>query len=125
MYAKAEREPEEVVLEEGGGMFRRTRIPRSRAELDALATRLSLEAQDMVDPALVLYPTPAVSHCSACQYRAPCLAMNEAGDVDAVLSAGYRTRPPEVPEEGRLGGVTWSMNRGAAPPRQWVRKERP
>jgi hypothetical protein len=124
MYAKAEREPDEVVVEEGGGMFRRTRIPRSRAELDALAERLAREALDMTDPGLVVYPAPSVAHCSVCRYRAPCLAMNEAGDVEAVLSGGYRIRPPEVPEEGRLGAVTWSMNRGAAPPRPWVRKER-
>jgi hypothetical protein len=124
MYAKAEREPDEVVVEEGGGMFRRTRIPRSRAELDALAERLAMEALDMTDPGLVLYPTPSVAHCSACEYRAPCLAMNESGDVEAVLSADYRTRPPDLPAEGRLGGVTWSMNRGAAPPRPWVRKDR-
>ena len=124
MYARAAREPEEVVVEEGGGMFRRTRIPRRRAELDALAERLAMEALDMTDPELVLYPTPSVAHCSVCQYRAPCLAMNEAGDVEAVLAAGYRVRPPDVPEEGRLGGVTWSMNRGAAPPRQWVRRDR-
>jgi hypothetical protein len=125
MYVKAEREPEEVVVEEGGGMFRRTRIPRSRAELDALAERLSMEALDMFDPALACYPTPSVAHCSACRYRPPCLAMNEAADAEAVISAGYIVRPPEVPEEGRLGGVTWSMNRGAAPPRNWVRRDRP
>jgi hypothetical protein len=124
MYAKAEREPDEVVVEEGGGMFRRTRISRSRPELDALAERLAKEALDMTDPGLLLYPTPSVAHCSACLYRAPCLAMNESGDVEAVLSSAYQIRPPEVPEEGRLGGVTWSMNRGAAPPRQWVRKDR-
>lgn len=43
--------------------------------------------------------------------------MNEDGDAVGVLAAAYRKRAPEAVEEGRLGGVTWSMNRGAAPPR--------
>ncbi len=30
---------------------------------------------------------------------------------------GYRRRPPVVVQEGRLGGATWSMGRGAAPPK--------
>jgi hypothetical protein len=30
---------------------------------------------------------------------------------------GYRKRPPEGPEEGRLGGRAWGLGRGAAPPK--------
>jgi hypothetical protein len=119
MYAQAEYVPPEIVVEEGGGMFRRTRIPRSRAALDDLGRRLATEALEMLDAALPLYPTPAPEHCSACDFRAPCLAMNEGADADAILAATYRVRPPEAPEEGRLGAVTWSISRGAAPPPQW------
>jgi hypothetical protein len=124
MYAQAEHVPTEVMVEEGGGMFRRTRIPRSRAAVDDLARRLAAEALEMLDPAVVLYPTPTPEHCSACDFRAPCLAVNEGTDADAILAAGYLVRPPEAPEEGRLGAVTWSMSRGAAPPPQWVQRDR-
>ncbi|HKN38038.1 MAG TPA: hypothetical protein VJ456_02890 [Acidimicrobiia bacterium] len=124
MYAQAEHVPSEIVTEEGGGMFRRTRIPRSRAALDDLGRRLATEAVEMLDPALTLYPAPAPEHCGACDFRAPCLALNEGADAEAVLAAGYRPRPPETPEEGRLGAVTWSMNRGAAPPPQWRNRDR-
>ena len=72
----------------------------------------------MVNPDLALYPTPA-AHCSECAFRPPCLALQQGADAEAILAAGYRTRPPEAPEEGRLGGVTWSMNRGAVPPPRW------
>jgi hypothetical protein len=124
MYAQAEHVPTEVVVEEGGDIFRRTRIPRSRAALEDFARRLAAEARDMLDPRLPLYPTPAPEHCAVCDFRVPCLALNEGGDADAILASGYRTRPPEAPEEGRLGAVTWSMNRGAAPPPQWRNRDR-
>ena len=78
----------------------------------------------MLEPGLPLYPTPTPEHCAACDFRAPCLAMNEGGDADAILKTNYRVRLPEAPEEGRLGAVTWSMNRGAAPPPQWVQRNR-
>jgi hypothetical protein len=121
MYAQAEEAPTEVVVEEGGTMFRRTRIPRSRAELEAAAANLVAEAREMAAPSLIAWPSPG-DHCLACEYRPPCLAMMAGDDPGPILSARYQERPPPAPEEGRLGGVTWSMNRGAAPPPRWRRR---
>ena len=118
MYAQAEAIPSEMVVEEGGDMFRRTRIPRSAEELAGLGRNLGQEALEMADPHLAPYPTPG-AHCAECTYRAPCLAMQEGDDVEPLLARDYRPRPEEMPEEGRLGAVTWSMNRGAAPPPHW------
>jgi hypothetical protein len=73
----------------------------------------------MLGDALAVYPTPSPDPCGVCAFRAPCLALNEGGDAESILSDRFRRRPPEAPEEGRLGGATWSMNRGAAPPPQW------
>jgi hypothetical protein len=106
-----------AVASEGDGGFRRTRIPRGRAELEAAGARLAAEALDMVDPALRLYPNPAPEHCGSCQFVEPCLATERGGDVRAVLAAGYRDRGPERVEPGRLGAATWGTGRGAAPPR--------
>jgi hypothetical protein len=111
--------PGDAVVQEGGEWFRRTWVRRSRAEIDGVGERLSAEVREMLDPTLALYPTPTEENCGRCQFRAPCLAMNEGGDADAVLAAAYRLRDLTQPEEGRLGGGTWSMNRGAAPPPQW------
>lgn len=119
MYAQPEEVPTEVVVEEGGEMFRRTRIPRSRAALDDLGRRLAAEALEMLDTDLPVYPAPAPAHCVACEFREPCIALNEGADAEAIVATKYQLRPPETPEEGRLGSVTWSMNRGAAPPPQW------
>ncbi|HYN17429.1 MAG TPA: hypothetical protein VEY96_05020 [Actinomycetes bacterium] len=106
----------EAVASQGDGDFRRTRIPRGRAELEAMGARLAAEALEMVDPGLRLYPNPAPEHCGACQFVAPCLAAERGGDVGAVLDAGYRDRGPELVEPGRLGSATWGIGRGAAPP---------
>jgi hypothetical protein len=76
---------------------------------------IALEAMEMTDAGLYVYPSPSPQHCLACDYRQPCIAMNEGADVAAILNSAYRLRPPEQVEEGRLGGQTWSMNRGAMP----------
>ena len=87
--------------------------------MEAAGERLACEAVEMVDPGLAPYPNPSPATCSCCVFAAPCLATEEGGDVDAVLAAGYRRRAASEAEPGRLGAVTWSLGRGAAPPRQW------
>lgn len=111
--------PADVVVQEDRGWFRRTWIRRTRADIDGIGERLSGEVLDMLDSGLALYPSPSPEHCGPCHYRAPCLAMNEGGDVAGVLATGFRERDLDQPEEGRLGGGIWSMNRGAAPPPRW------
>jgi hypothetical protein len=64
------------VISEGDGEFRRTRIPRDRAELEAMGARLAAEALDMVDPGLRVYPNPAPEHCGGCRFVGPCLAID-------------------------------------------------
>jgi hypothetical protein len=107
----------EAVASQGDGEFRRTRVRRDRAELEAMGARLAAEALEMVDPGLSLHPSPAPEHCGTCQFVGPCLAMERGGDLRVVLEAGFRDRGPERVEPGRLGAATWGMGRGAAPPR--------
>jgi hypothetical protein len=114
MYVQPLREPRPL-SQQGNEQFRRTRIPRSRQEIEGLRTQMSLEALDMTDPTLATYHTPSRQNCSRCAYRTPCITMNEGTDLTPILEASYRKRPEVEIEEGRLGGVTWSMNRGAAP----------
>jgi hypothetical protein len=107
----------DAVASQGDGEFRRTRVRRDRAELQAMGARLAAEALEMVDPGLSLHPSPAPEHCGTCQFVGPCLAMERGDDVRVVLEAGFRDRGPERVEPGRLGAATWGMGRGAAPPR--------
>lgn len=115
MYAQAAEKPAPGVFQVETEAFRRTRIPRSRAELDHAGAMIAMEAMEMTDPGLHVYPSPSPDHCPACPYRQPCIAMNEGAEVQAILDSAYLLRVPEEAQEGRLGGQTWSMNRGAMP----------
>jgi hypothetical protein len=97
--------------------FRRTVIARSRAEQHGAARRLGFQARAMAGASPTVEPTPAWAHCRECAFRAPCIAMNRGDDASGLLARNYRSRPPDDLEEGRLGGVSWGLGRGAAPPR--------
>lgn len=118
LYAQASEpaEPERIV-EDHGPWFRRTWIRRSPAEVDAAGRQLAIEARDLLDPSVPVYPNPSPSACAACPFAAPCGGLYEGRDVELALATDYRSRAPAEPVEGRLGGVTWSTGRGAAPPR--------
>ncbi|MGH8918642.1 MAG: hypothetical protein ACRD0H_09945 [Actinomycetes bacterium] len=120
MYARSTVVPRDRVRAEGTDSFRRTRIPRGGAELAAAGTSLAAEASAATSADLEIYPTPTPEVCTRCSYLTPCLVLNEGGNTEAELARSYRRRPSAQVEEGRLGGATWSMNRGAAPPR-WPR----
>jgi hypothetical protein len=116
LYMEAVRIPDERVQVSGNEAFRRTRITRTRAELQACGRQVADEALEMTSRGLIVYPSPSVANCAPCPYREPCIAVNMGTDEQAILEASYRNRGPEEIVEGRLGGVTWSMNRGARPP---------
>jgi len=99
-----------------GPSFRRTVVPLSAEQVGDAGRRLGRTAMAMLDAVDVRPdPTPDWSHCRACSFRAPCLAMNRGEDAEPLLAAHYRVRPEEAPVEGRLGGRTWSTGRGARP----------
>ncbi len=100
----------------GGPNFRRSRVPLSSTEFSLVGRQLALEAFDMLDAGLALYPNPTPHNCGRCLFRAPCRVIQEGADPEPLLSTGYRRRPARPLEEGRLGGRTWSMSRGARPP---------
>lgn len=117
MYARSETVSGERLDTEGTEAFRRTRIRRGEAELAAAGANLAAEANTATRADLELYPSPEPGVCACCAYRPACLILNQGGDASIELSRSYQHRAPESVQEGRLGGVTWSMNRGAAPPR--------
>ena len=69
----------------------------------------------MTDDAIAVYPHPTATNCAPCPFREPCIAESAGDDPEPILEQ-FRTRRPDA-QVGRLGGVSWSTNRGAAPPR--------
>jgi hypothetical protein len=93
------------VRREDGIWFRRTKIPRARAEIAGAGQRVAEQSRLMTRADLECYPSPGMSTCLPCEFRAPCLALMEGDDADAVLTEGYRPRKQRDFEEGRLGSV--------------------
>jgi hypothetical protein len=105
------REIEQVAHDE----FRRTWVRHSQAAIAAAGDRLAADTAAMLaapDPAP---PNPADANCRPCAFLSPCLAMRAGRDSEFLLRSGYRPRPPDAIEEGRLGGGAWGLGRGAAP----------
>ncbi len=100
-------------------VFRRTIVPVTTAERAAAGRQLGYEALEMLDAGLVIYPHPTPANCTPCPYLAPCRAMRTGGPaaVAEILAEGYEPCPPPPLVEGRLGGRTWSVGRGARPQR--------
>ncbi|MGH3905775.1 MAG: hypothetical protein ACRDTE_16560 [Pseudonocardiaceae bacterium] len=94
-----------IITQRGTESFRRTHIPRTELEIERKGTEVALQVQDMIDPALRLYPNSSWAHCSSCVYRAPCIAMTQGLDERPSLEASYRKRVGEDFEPGRLGSV--------------------
>lgn len=52
--------------------FRRTHVPRSAEQLEAVAEQLGIEALEMVAGEVAVYPNPTPENCAPCPYREPC-----------------------------------------------------
>jgi hypothetical protein len=107
-----------AVEHDTGPWFRRTWIRRSPTEIGQAGRQLASEAREVLDPAVAVFPSPSEQACGSCPFASPCLALYQGNETEAeaILTSSYRTRSTAT-VEGRLGGVTWSTGRGAAPPR--------
>lgn len=65
---------------------------RSDKEIDEILNNLFLEARDMVNPALPLYPNPGRFACGSCAFRQPCLEKNGGGDYRYALDSLFDKR---------------------------------
>lgn len=75
---------------EGRQYFRRTQVHRSQEELENLGKQITDETLDMLDPNLRIYPNPNKFSCKWCDYRLPCMAMNDGSDIEWILKENYR-----------------------------------
>lgn len=82
----------EYLKEEGVKYFMRHQIPKSRDELDEIEYNIGLEALDMIDPGLRIYPSAGRFGCSFCAFRQPCMEKNNKGDYQYALDTLYERR---------------------------------
>jgi hypothetical protein len=99
----------------GTGAFRRTWVRHSPAAVTAAGRRVAADAAAMLAAGPSAAPNPGDANCRPCAFLEPCLAMRAGRDSEFLLRSGFRTRPPDVLTEGRLGGGAWGTGRGAAP----------
>jgi hypothetical protein len=69
--------------------IRRETIYRNEVFAQNEERKIFSEIDDMVDPALSLYPNPTSDCTWDCNYRAPCLAMDDGSDYSYMLQTEY------------------------------------
>ena len=83
----------EWLKQSGPRYYSRKQVHRNETELINAGVNIYLEALDMVDPNLRLYPSPGRFGCTTCAYRQPCLGLNRGEDVEYLLDTTFEKRP--------------------------------
>lgn len=78
--------------EEGNHYWQRYVIYKSDEELKSCAKNIYLEARDMVDPDLPMYPNPGRFGCTTCAFRQPCLGRMGGEDYHYTLETMFEKR---------------------------------
>jgi hypothetical protein len=79
--------------EEGIVYFARHQIHKTDEELAEIERNIGLEALDMINPDLRIYPSPGRFACDFCAFQAPCIEMNARGDYQYALDTMFEKRP--------------------------------
>lgn len=69
-------------------------IYHSFKRMEAIEENIGLEALDMIDPKLRIYPAPGRFGCKNCAFRQPCLEKDSGGDYQYFLDTMYDVRVP-------------------------------
>lgn len=78
--------------EEGPNYHGRYQVHKSDNELEEIERQLFLEASDMCDPNLRIYPSPGRFSCGFCAFRQPCLETFGQGDPQYLLDTLFEKR---------------------------------
>jgi len=82
----------EWLKDEGPRFYSRKTVLRTKTELANAGNNIWLEAMDIIDPALRVYPSPGRFACTFCAYRQPCLGTNRGEDVSYLFESSYEKR---------------------------------
>lgn len=84
---------------EGIRFHSRKQVHRNETELKNAGKNIYLEALEMTDLNIRIYPSPGRFGCNFCAYRQPCLATNQGEDVEYLFLSNYEHRPQRYWEE--------------------------
>jgi hypothetical protein len=82
----------EWLKEHGQNYYGRYQIAKTEEELEEIERNLWMEAADMVDPRLRIYPSAGRFNCGGCAFRQPCIEKNRQGDYRYMLDTLYDRR---------------------------------
>ena len=92
----------ELRLDGRAAAHRRPRTPRRRSAAPRPASALSC---GRCSTRRSRWSPRRRGRTARCAFRAPCLRWNRGEDPSGLLAERYRERPPDLLEEGRLGGI--------------------
>jgi hypothetical protein len=72
--------------------YQRFQIHKTAKELEQIGYNIGLEALDMLDPSLRIYPSPGRFHCGNCAFIVPCMGKNNGEDYQYALDTMYDKR---------------------------------
>jgi hypothetical protein len=82
----------EFLRNEGTVYFARHQIHKSEDELLEIERNIGLEALDMINPDLRIYPSPGRFGCNFCAFQSPCIEQNSRGDYTYALETLFEKR---------------------------------
>jgi len=77
---------------EGIVYFMRHQVAKSYEELLSTERHIGLEALDMLEPGLRIYPSAGRFGCTFCAFQQPCLEMNAGSDYQYALDTMFEKR---------------------------------
>ena len=72
----------------------RHQINKTPTELAETGRNIGLEALDMIDPKLRIYPSAGRFGCSFCAFQEPCISKNDGSDYQYTLDTMFEVREP-------------------------------
>jgi hypothetical protein len=85
---------------EANPFIRRDYVIRSQSNIEMESIKILAESADMLDPELILYPTPTRDCSWDCPFYGPCTSLDDGGDPDIVLRNMARGRLAYEEEDG-------------------------
>lgn len=80
------------LAQEGPVFYARHQITKTFEELDSIETNIGLEALDIIDPNVRLYPSSSRFSCKNCAFREPCMEKNSQGDYQYALDTLFEKK---------------------------------